>query len=98
MAKKTKVLQKPQCIEHIIELQFIQPLSFNLLVGFGKRLLNGLSHKTQMTSLKQLTKFTHFLETNTGWDDQMRGSHNWQTSRTFWRQVWSGMNRCGVFK
>ena len=52
-----KVFQKPQCIEQYHKVtQFIQSLSFNLLVGFDKRLLNGWIHKTQMRSLKTINE------------------------------------------
>ena len=69
MAKFFLIIQKPQCIEHVIHLhKIIQSLSFNLLMGFGKWLLNGWSHKTQMKSLRSLRTFWRQV-----WDDEMRG-------------------------
>ena len=57
--------------------KFIQPLSFNLnlLVVFGKQLLNGWSHKTQMRGLKTIEEVHALSGDKYGirWDYQTRG-------------------------
>ena len=47
----------------------------NLLVEFGKQLLNGWSHKTQMRGLKAIEEVHALSRDKYGirWDDQTRG-------------------------